>query len=95
MRTEGVDGDGSNGAQAATPATAATPAAAAATATGARRKAAAPTDVDRMAPAEVLKVARLYFLAGCFFLPWMWLASFLYLFPATRRRTDLSPAVRN
>ncbi|KAI8838959.1 gamma-secretase aspartyl protease complex, presenilin enhancer-2 subunit [Chytridium lagenaria] len=49
--------------------------------------------IDKMKPEEVLSMTRLYFIGGCFFLPWLWLVNFMHVWPSTRRRKDLPSSV--
>ncbi|KAJ3236153.1 hypothetical protein HDU78_004747 [Chytriomyces hyalinus] len=50
--------------------------------------------LDRMAPEEILSIAKTYFLMGLAFLPFMWLINFIHLHRVARRRKDeLSPSV--
>ncbi|KAI8806655.1 gamma-secretase aspartyl protease complex, presenilin enhancer-2 subunit [Cladochytrium replicatum] len=49
--------------------------------------------IEKWTDAEILRIARLYFFGGLAFLPWLWLVNFIYVYPVTRKRTDLSPAI--
>ncbi|KAH6571833.1 hypothetical protein BASA50_006920 [Batrachochytrium salamandrivorans] len=47
-----------------------------------------------MKESEILTLARRYFHLGFLGLPWLWLVNFIYIYPVTRSRPDLSPAIR-
>ncbi|KAL2911576.1 hypothetical protein HK105_208949 [Polyrhizophydium stewartii] len=51
--------------------------------------------IERMKEDEILALSRRYFLLGFLFLPWLWLVNFIYVYPVTRKRPELPPAVRS
>ncbi|KAK5665589.1 hypothetical protein BDV3_006651 [Batrachochytrium dendrobatidis] len=52
------------------------------------------TSIDRMKEQEIILLARRYFQLGFIGLPWLWLVNFIYIYPAIRKRPNLSPVIR-
>ncbi|RUS35146.1 gamma-secretase aspartyl protease complex, presenilin enhancer-2 subunit [Jimgerdemannia flammicorona] len=49
--------------------------------------------IDKLAPTEILSIAKKMFWGGFAFLPFLWLVNFMYLWPATKR-ADAPPELK-